>query len=618
MSPFRRARSRLLPCALAALLAAAGCGEPDDEPAPRHDGSEHPNEPGDPNEPEEPEEPEQPAAIVDLVVDANRNGRLDPGLAAEDEGEDAFTATAGAVFLANLDDDDADGRKDHENETVDGAADLLDLAPVLVAPWPDAPDGATGLLTVEHAAQIRLFRLGGDEADPAAWIHVADPARIELSAADLRAGVRFGVEGRTLATSIAEGAWDGTVRFVLAVSDEAGVKLGEDVALLRVAPLLLQFNTAPTEEVYYTGGESWNRGFALGVEAATDHVGVELIGLELPGSRFDWDQWTQDFFDVGFTSRPGPDGTPVGMKVAIRSAQPDRRAGGVVETHFAGPDWGTVFIHATRWDPETHGYSMNSFGNWEVVPPYQGYPLGRNVWGSGTRADEMPDATFVDFVRAQRVQPEIVVDTSWLVVGHTDEVFSWVRADTPRGWRMLVGDPARARDMLLELQQNGHGDAVLFRGKKWVDFFTGNEIAADVTVDEILADDDLMAASQLARVRTGEMFDVLQAELALEEDEVVPMPFLYEEWFGDLVAHQPGTVNLLHVDGAVAIPDPFGPVIDGVDVFEADLEQRLGALGLEVFFVDNWDIYHRNLGEVHCGTNVSRRMDDLRWWESGR
>ena len=35
------------------------------------------------------------------------------------------------------------------------------------------------------------------------------------------------------------------------------------------------------------------------------------------------------------------------------------------------------------------------------------------------------------------------------------------------------------------------------------------------------------------------------------------------------------------------------------------------------WLVGNWDVYHRNLGEVHCGTNVSRRLD-ARWWESGR
>jgi protein-arginine deiminase len=76
-------------------------------------------------------------------------------------------------------------------------------------------------------------------------------------------------------------------------------------------------------------------------------------------------------------------------------------------------------------------------------------------------------------------------------------------------------------------------------------------------------------------------------------------------------------VNLLHVGGRVAVPKPFGPSIDGTDPFESDLSTRLGALGLGVHFVDNWDLYHIEMGEVHCGTNVERSVD-VAWWESGR
>lgn len=78
-----------------------------------------------------------------------------------------------------------------------------------------------------------------------------------------------------------------------------------------------------------------------------------------------------------------------------------------------------------------------------------------------------------------------------------------------------------------------------------------------------------------------------------------------------------GTVNLLHVDGRVLVPDPFGPQIGGRDPFQEDLRARLGALGLEVRFVDDWDTFHVNMGEVHCGTNVDRTLD-LAWWEGGR
>ena len=36
--------------------------------------------------------------------------------------------------------------------------------------------------------------------------------------------------------------------------------------------------------------------------------------------------------------------------------------------------------------------------------------------------------------------------------------------------------------------------------------------------------------------------------------------------------------------------------------------------GVTTHFVDNWDIYHLALGEVHCGTNVQRTPAED-WWD---
>ena len=35
--------------------------------------------------------------------------------------------------------------------------------------------------------------------------------------------------------------------------------------------------------------------------------------------------------------------------------------------------------------------------------------------------------------------------------------------------------------------------------------------------------------------------------------------------------------------------------------------------GMELYFVDDWDVYHLGLGEVHCGSNV-RRTPTVGWW----
>ena len=35
---------------------------------------------------------------------------------------------------------------------------------------------------------------------------------------------------------------------------------------------------------------------------------------------------------------------------------------------------------------------------------------------------------------------------------------------------------------------------------------------------------------------------------------------------------------------------------------------------IDFHFVDDWDVYHMGLGEVHCGTNMTRSPRD-NWWE---
>ena len=35
---------------------------------------------------------------------------------------------------------------------------------------------------------------------------------------------------------------------------------------------------------------------------------------------------------------------------------------------------------------------------------------------------------------------------------------------------------------------------------------------------------------------------------------------------------------------------------------------------MDLVFLDDWEVYHMGLGEVHCGTNVEREVDNA-WWE---
>ncbi|GAF89986.1 unnamed protein product, partial [marine sediment metagenome] len=94
--------------------------------------------------------------------------------------------------------------------------------------------------------------------------------------------------------------------------------------------------------------------------------------------------------------------------------------------------------------------TLNSFGNFETIPPYtngaESFPLGRIL--RGNIATYYPDQTFLRMMEAQKIQQPLYIDTSWLLVGHVDETLSFIKASSPRGWVMLVNDPALAKKML--------------------------------------------------------------------------------------------------------------------------------------------------------------------------
>jgi protein-arginine deiminase len=113
--------------------------------------------------------------------------------------------------------------------------------------------------------------------------------------------------------------------------------------------------------------------------------------------------------------------------------------------------------------------------------------------------------------------------------------------------------------------------------------------------------------------------EILVRETGLREDEIIRVPFLHMPAGGGSLAYQPGTLNGIYLsDGVFAAPDPHGPVIDGKDIFKAQLESALAAHGISVKWVEDWDLYHTQSGEVHCGSNTLRSTPEAKWWESGR
>lgn len=559
------------------------------------------------------------AMVVDLRADTNRDGQITFDSSADDDGEDDWNAQHGAVFLANIDDDEkrcptTGGDvalakcNDGADDEVNGADDAADLARLRTKAWAKAPADASGRVAFTAGDHVRLFKVKGSAFE---LLETDAP----LSADEIREGVELAIEGRDIVRDPA--AWDGFADVSLTITAAGETKT--DKVRMRVAPLLTYHHLSPAEEIWSSANSSG------GNQAMRADVNEALATAGLPPLRTvnTSDPWNQDYFETGFMSMPAPDGKQHVIRVLIRSANttfttgasnnPLRTAGRFIFL-ARGKDVAAV----QEYDPARGQKfdTLNSFGNFETIPPYshngQTFPLGRVLRGS--TATYYPDKFFQRMIEAQKIQPTVTIDTSWLLVGHVDETISFVKANTPRGWVMLVNDAALAKKMLEEASAAGNGSVPQFVEKYW-----GQSSPAQITIDQTLSNTDVMGASAEAVVEVAAQVDKLKEELGLTDAEIVKVPFLHETTSGRSIAFQPGTVNGIYItDGRFVAPNPHGPVIEGKDIMKTAMEQALAPHGITVHWAEDWDGYHRNLGEVHCGTNATRQVPTAKWWESGR
>jgi len=595
-----------------------------------------------------PSTPDAGAPIVDLRADNNRNGTIDWNDPTEDANEDSWDQTHGAIFLANIDDDQNACPKtsgntllsdvvlpqcnDAADTIINGDADLLDLAPLGTAPWPGAPDGTTGSITVDtaSASMIHLFIMRNGAMTFFDWQN-GDV----LSTDEVRAGATLAIEATDIVRD--PNVWNGYTTVTYAIGSVS------DVVKMRVAPVVTRHHLANEEKIFVTAYSDDEGSIAMRSSLYSDMAGTgegdggvldptpsnvtEINGDQAYGDDYPYDdQWTQDFFEVGYMSMPIANNQQHVIDVYIRSANiystsatnPLREAGKVVFTLFRGPDAAGIQQYDTSSDPNMD--SLNSFGNLETIPPYslngQNYPLGRLFRGSIPSFH--PDASFEKMMEAQLVQPPVYMDTSWLEVGHVDETTSFVKTSTPRGWTMLVNDPTMAKQMLQDQSTAGNGSVVMFAGKEWLDD-NDDVTPADITIDGVLADNDVMTQSDTAAAAIAGQIQTIEQATGLTDADIIHVPFLHEPVMGLSLAYQPGTVNALYyAQDTFAAPDPHGPIINGVDIFKDQLETALAAINIKVVWVEDWDLYHRLSGEVHCGTNSKRGLlDGEQWWTSG-
>lgn len=576
----------------------------------------------------------QTVTVTDLRVDTNRDGVVSVSDLSDELDEDAWNAQTGAVFLANIDDDqktcptastlsDADLAKcnDANDEVINGADDLLDLARLKTVAWPAAPNDATGSISFSTAAsaRVRLF------LNTAGAFTKIDPATYSLSADQLRAGVELGIEAKDIVRDT--GVWDGKVTVTLRVQSTSTAVDQSDAVQLRVSPVMTFHHLSPVVTLFVSNlsNDPDSVAFQNALRSVLTASGVTnpLYPITVQ------DQWDQDHFETGYMSMPNTSGQHV-IRVNYRSAnvyspssttRPLRPAGRPVFTSLRGKDSAGVQQFDINWAKQKGDMdTLNSTGNTETIPPYTlngtSYPLGRVLRGS--IPSFQPDPSFTKMLQSQAMQPMVTIDTSWLLVAHVDETVSFIPANTPRGWKMLVNDPAMARTILQQQVAAGNGSVQMFVGQYWMNDF-GQLSSAAATIDQVLADAEVMGESAKAAAEVDAQLAIIKQATGITEAEIIRVPFLHYPSSGFSLAYQPGTVNGVLINPTNWMsPEPHGPVIGGKDIFKTEHEQALAAEGITVRWIDDWNLYHRLLGEVHCATNATRAIPSTKWWETGR
>ncbi|MBB5937742.1 protein-arginine deiminase [Streptomyces zagrosensis] len=616
----------------------------------------------------------QPAA--DLRADVNRDGTVDVRGGTDTAGEDSWTTGRGAVFLPNIDDDSrrcptkGPGGKplndrqlaacnDAADTKVNGTADAADLARLRTVPVQGLASGGYGTATITGAgakhARLFIHRVGNGGWQPVT-------AKTKLTAAELRTGVELGMEGTDVVRD--SKVWDG--RAVVKLTVHSGGKSASDDVTLKVAPLLTHHHLQNAQEVLVTKmdeGSEYGRQQSkfvkdLGTEVKRAGISKPLVTFTKYG-----DPWAQDFVEPGYVSMAGPGGRQHAMRVMLRSAQPDRESGRELFEKLRGPGTGVVQVTKVR-DSEEH--TLNSTGNLETIPPYahdgRSYPAGRIIMGQRVDSNSKPAAAMRTLLTSQGMQDPLLLDTSWLHVGHVDEFVQFLPANTPRGWRIGIADPQGGLKLLRDAQQAGHGKTRVFSVPD-----AKETPAPKETIDQALASKELRADNELAARRIATNLETLKRATGVTDAEVIRVPALYtrgtdEGADGDRTptlkrlgsstvpdavgkhgqlaglpdagtdgatktagpsakattmtsAYVPGAVNgvVLARDRYLA-PKQWGPVIGGKDIFTTAVTTAYGRAGMKVAYIDDWYTYHLGMGEVHCGTNTLRDVS-APWWK---
>lgn len=291
------------------------------------------------------------------------------------------------------------------------------------------------------------------------------------------------------------------------------------------------------------------------------------------------DVWIQDALEFGQIRTK--DGWQSGVMLGLRAAHDQGINCQPMEAFL--PGWLSGLMSSVQQirvgEPLPKRRWIDWYGNLEVTPPLLGHPHGRIMYGQQKELGFHPQA--LKFLEDQAVQwPPIIVDVSWLLIGHVDEAVAFVPAD--KGFKVLLPSP----DAWLEATKSLSDNHKAFE-----------ERTNSPTIGELRA-----AAgnkeNRLVQSAVEKIAAQMVKECSLKSEDIISLPGLFE--FGG--AMTPSLVNGLMAEGKFIMTDPCSPAV------RAYTAEKFKQTKAKPVFIPAWDGYHVRGGEVHCGTNALRKI----------
>jgi hypothetical protein len=330
------------------------------------------------------------------------------------------------------------------------------------------------------------------------------------------------------------------------------------------------------------------------------------------------DEWVQDEFEMGYCCRPGKKGFNIAVHLKRDRAQYDAAGNytGSVEAPLANFVRNELAHSDIGLFTELAGSpqdGMDFGGNVEVSPPVMAETKAQKKCNAGPSFPDHPKAPFGKiligdfknskrpssgkihdqirtFLHDQLVQPIVPFNTSWLGVGHIDEVMSFVPSNRSRGSALCIASVFLMDRLIEETVKISvkDGRTNFHRGKfedhrdmAWA-AAGGGAISSSMwnSYAEISAEDlyngEVRKYSQ--RIRNTFMIPIeerLKAATLHTGDDVIKVPIYFKPGknpskpFGNrdniTVAETVGMVNMQVANNHLMVPKPFGPRMKRVD-----------------------------------------------------